>query len=85
VHVLDQRVLERRRVVGGSDQGRDRLQAGAAGGAPTTLARDQLVAVVRGTHEHGLEHADFPNGVGQGAELLLTEVLARLVPVGLDG
>jgi hypothetical protein len=85
VDVLDQCVLERRRVVSGSDQGRDRLQAGATGGAPTALARDQLVAVVRGTHEHGLEHADLPNGVGQSAELLLAEVLARLVPVGPDG
>ena len=85
VHVLDQRVLERRRVVGRSDEGGDRLQSGAPRRPPTTLARDQLVAVVRGSYEHGLEHADFPNGVGQRAELLLTEMLAWLVPVGLDG
>src|SRR5262249_26736645 len=82
--VLDQGVLEGRRVVGGTDQRRDRLQARPPRRPPPPFTDDELVAFVGGAHEHRLEHADLADRIGQRAELLLTEVLAWLVPVGLD-
>src|SRR5262249_47928424 len=84
MHVLDQCMLERGGVVGGADEGRDRLQTGAPRGPPSTLASDQLVAVVGRTHQYRLQDADLADRVCQRAELLLAEVLARLVPIGPD-
>src|SRR5206468_12610852 len=46
--VLYDRLLKHRRVVGGADDGRDRLQADAARGAPPALAGNQLEAVATG-------------------------------------
>ena len=46
VQVLQQRVAQHVVVAGLPDDGRDRLQAGLLGGAPPTLAHDQLVSAV---------------------------------------
>ena len=82
--VLDDRVLEHRGVVGDPDDGGKRLQPDPAGRAPAALARDELVAVVPLAHEHGLEHADLADRLGQRGERLLVEVLARLLRVRPD-
>ena len=58
-------MFERAVVVRLPDQGRDRLQAGPTGGAPATLPRNELIAVIGRTDEHRLEEADLTNRVRQ--------------------
>src|SRR5262249_35837475 len=82
--VLDQSVLEGRRVVGGTDQRRDRLQARPSRRPPPPFTGDELVAFVGGAHEHRLEHADLADRIGQRAELLPPEVPRWLGPGGPD-
>ncbi len=84
VDVLDQRVLERRRVVGVADQRGDVLQPDPPRRPPAALAGDQLVAVVGLAHEHRLEDPDLADRLRQRSELLLVEVLPRLVRVRPD-
>ena len=82
--VLDDRLLEHRRVVGGAHDRGDRLEPDPARRAPAALARDQLEAVAAGAHEDRLEHADLADRLRQRGERLLVEVLARLLRVRSD-
>ena len=84
VQVLDERVLQRRRVVGLLDQGRDRLEPDPTGGSPSPFAGDELVAVARGAYQHRLEHAHLTDRVSERAQRLFVEVIAGLIPVGPD-
>src|SRR5262249_55224427 len=56
-----------------------------ASGAPPTFTGDELVAVTGGPDEDGLEDSHLTDRVGQRAEGLLVEVVARLIRVGPDG
>ena len=84
VDVLHQRVLERRRVVGVAHQRGDVLEADPAGGAPPALARDDLVALVGLPHQDRLQDPDLADRLRERRELLLVEVLSRLVRVRPD-
>ena len=65
VEILDERVLQRRVVVGVPYERRDGLEADPAGGPPSALARDELVLVAHGTHKHRLEEADLADRLGE--------------------
>ena len=58
VEVLDERLLEAPRSSDGPDQGRDRRQAGALGGAPPPFPGDELVVVADTANEDGLQDTD---------------------------
>ena len=84
LEVLDQRLLERGVVVGLAHERGDRLEPDPPCGAPSALPRDELEAVAGRAHEHRLEQPDLADRVGERAEGLLVELVARLVRVRLD-
>jgi hypothetical protein len=66
-----------------ADDRRDVLQAGALGGAPTALSRDDLVLIVHGrAHQNWLQYAHFSNRRGERRQCLFVEVLSRLKSIG---
>ena len=86
VQVLDQRLLEAVGIGGRAHQGGDGLQAGPLGRPPPALAGDELITamVVGLAHQHGLEHAELPDGRGQRRQGVLVEVAPRLEGIGFD-
>ena len=86
VEVLHQGLLQRQDLVHGAHHDGDRGQAGALGGAPASLPRDQLEPVVgQLPDEDGLQDAQLRHGGGQAGQRLLVEVGPRLVRVRRDG
>ena len=84
-HVLDQRVLERLRVVAFLHHGRELLEARELGGAPAPLPGHELVgAAGQRADQDRLQDAALAQRVGQRLQALLVEALARLVRVGPD-
>ena len=85
VEVLQQRVAEHVVVVGLAHDRGDRVATGLLGGAPATLAHDQLVRVLAGAaYDDRLQEADLLDGVHQLGERLLLEDLPRLAGVRTD-
>ena len=84
LHVLDDRLLEHRCVVGGADDRGDRLEPDPARGTPAALARDQLEAVAAGPNQDGLEHTDLTDRLRQRGQRLLVEVLSGLLRIRAD-
>ena len=84
VEVLHERMLDRRSVVGLAYERGDHLEADPPGGAPATLAGDQLVAVADRADEDRLEHPDLTDRVGERTERFLVEVVPGLEAVRLD-
>ena len=85
VQVLHESLFEAHGVVGLVHEGRDRLQPSPPRGPEATFARDQFELVRTDlTHEHGLEDADGLDGVDEGGEALLAELVARLERVRPD-
>src|SRR6478752_9465975 len=85
VKVLQQRVAEHVVVVGLAHDRGDRVATGLLGGAPATLAHDQLVRVLaRAAYDDGLQEADLLDRVHQLGERLLLEDLTRLAGVRTD-
>src|ERR1700744_4396264 len=78
-HVLDEGELERRGVVVSADDPGYLGYPSELGGAPATLAGDELVAPLRTwPHEHGLQHAALLQRSCERCELLVVEMPARL-------
>ena len=84
MEVLHQRLGHAGHVVGRTDQGRDRHQAGPLGGPPPPLARHELVTVLVPTDEYGLQNADLADRSGQRAQRLFIEILPRLERVRVN-
>ncbi|SPE24543.1 hypothetical protein SBA2_20016 [Acidobacteriia bacterium SbA2] len=66
---------------------RDGLEPGEPGGAPPSLAHNELEAAREGgvpAHKDGLDDAARPDGIGQLRKSVLREVPARLKRVGIN-
>ena len=77
LHVLDDRLLEHRRVVCDSYDRGDRLQADPPSCAPSALTRDQLVAIAGRPYEYRLEDTHLADRFAKSSERFLVKMLAR--------
>src|SRR5438093_563693 len=84
LQVLDERDLERGRVIEALDDGRDRLFACELGRAPAALARDDLVPVTGRTNEDRLQDAVLADRSGELRERVFVPGHAGLARVGDD-
>ena len=84
--VLDQRGFERAGAIDDLvDQRGDRGLSGELGGAPASLARDELVAAGPArAHDHGLQHAALTDRRRQRSQRRVIEAFAGLVGIGMN-
>ena len=84
VDVLQQCVAQHVLIRGVTHDGGDVFQACLGGCTPTALTHDELVAILGGAHNDGLQQTKFLDGVNQFSELILIKFRTRLLGIGED-
>ena len=79
--VLDERGLQRLLVVEVDDADRDALQPDLGRGPESTFAGDELILAVDAADDERLQDAVLADAGGQRRELIVVEMLARLIRV----
>jgi hypothetical protein len=84
LQILDERELEDFKIAGGTNNNRHMGKTHFLSGAPTTLARDQLVPALNRADDERLNNAVLLDGIDQLLQGVPRKFLARLKRAGCD-